>query len=528
MSTVSNAPDLSRGTDPHRVQAITVFVCVLGALLYYIWQIHFGFNPRSISDEHGFRQTQTAVTVQEFEREHGVSLNYGTPFLGRPWSVPFEFPFFQALVYFLSSSSGLDIITAGRLLSVSAYLLCLWLLFLIARQIGAPEGGPLTAVFGLIIPFYLFWSRAFLIESTALALTLAALLFALRTLERAPWFEIFGLFVCSMIAAATKITTFFPVAVGTALLCSVTIIRELRRSGWVGGCRRLLSSLHLWCIALALVCGLGCAYLWTSFADDIKAAHPLAGYLTSGALKPWIYGSWEQRWEGWRWEHLLNHYLFGLGSHSYFSLALLVSALILGLIFSKSRYWVLFFVFLFLLPIGTFFNLYVVHNYYSNANLLFLLMAVGIALSGWGGRATWCWVPKVLSVLIIGSLVTGMADAHYSRLMVNEIPAVPCLRHLRRVTPKNALIVGFGWGISPEIAFYSNRRAMLFNGFPLEQWDRALDLQDPRMSKVVVVEPTAHADEIQMALHTAEKLGLRERQIEGCNYRFFSTLRGHQ
>ena len=52
-------------------------------------------NP--ILDEYGFRQTQTAITSYYFIQD-GFKLAYETPAVGYPWSIPFEFPIFQALV----------------------------------------------------------------------------------------------------------------------------------------------------------------------------------------------------------------------------------------------------------------------------------------------------------------------------------------------------------------------------------------------------------------------------------------------
>lgn len=96
-----------------------LFLIVLYCLL-----ISYGFGPY-ITDDHGFRQTQTAITAQYFSGLHDF-LFYITPVLGPPWSIPFEFPLYQGIVKFLYIITNFSLETCGRIVSIVFFLLCFW------------------------------------------------------------------------------------------------------------------------------------------------------------------------------------------------------------------------------------------------------------------------------------------------------------------------------------------------------------------------------------------------------------------
>ena len=71
--------------------------------IYSLWSLSIGWtNP--ILDQHGFRQTQTAISTY-YLLQGSPWLAYETTVLGFPWSIPMEFPLYQwlvALKYILS------------------------------------------------------------------------------------------------------------------------------------------------------------------------------------------------------------------------------------------------------------------------------------------------------------------------------------------------------------------------------------------------------------------------------------------
>lgn len=162
----------------------------------------------SITDFHGFRQTQTAISVR-YLLGGSPALAYETPVLGPPWSIPFEFPLYQWLVAGVVHATGSELDQAGRFVSVAFFLLSLIPGYLILRQLRLSAAASLVVLSLLLIsPFYLFWSRTFLIESTALFFGLAYLAASLRAIGGGrPWLRSAAM-LFGILAAAVKITTF--------------------------------------------------------------------------------------------------------------------------------------------------------------------------------------------------------------------------------------------------------------------------------------------------------------------------------
>ncbi len=74
----------------------------------------------SLIDRHSFRQTQTAISVRSM-LDGGPWLAYETPVLGRPWSIPFEFPTYQWLVALTVLATHLPLDQAGRVVGVVSF-----------------------------------------------------------------------------------------------------------------------------------------------------------------------------------------------------------------------------------------------------------------------------------------------------------------------------------------------------------------------------------------------------------------------
>ena len=76
-----------------------ILAIVVGILASSV-AIQYAMQP--LLEQHGFRQTQTALTSY-WMMEDGWRLAYETPVGGYPWTIPFEFPIYQAIVALLSS-----------------------------------------------------------------------------------------------------------------------------------------------------------------------------------------------------------------------------------------------------------------------------------------------------------------------------------------------------------------------------------------------------------------------------------------
>ena len=147
-----------------RTVCVGVFVLCAIANLWYS-SIGWRHNLREL---HEFRQIQTALSARYIQRE-GWSLAYPTPLFGPPWSAPMEFPVYQWCVARVSTLTGIPLEQSGRLVSLGFLYLSLPAFFLLLRFLRvAPSRRFLFLGLLLVTPLYLYYSRAFLIESAAL------------------------------------------------------------------------------------------------------------------------------------------------------------------------------------------------------------------------------------------------------------------------------------------------------------------------------------------------------------------------
>jgi hypothetical protein len=159
--------------------ALALVALFAGCLVWFAVVSAVGWNG-SLSDRHGFRQTQTALTSY-YLLKGGPFLRYETPVLGAPWSVPFEFPLYQWLAAKTVEIAGTSLNSAGRLVSEAFFVLTLVILFdLLGRFQVRLLHRLVFIILMLASPLYVFWSRTFMIESTALFFSLAYLDLVLR------------------------------------------------------------------------------------------------------------------------------------------------------------------------------------------------------------------------------------------------------------------------------------------------------------------------------------------------------------
>lgn len=149
-------------------QLPTILAILFGVcLIYTIRTASIGWD-HTINDRHSFRQSQTATTAY-YMVNNPFKLAYETPILGKPWSIPMEFPIYQWIVARIVGILGMPLDQAGRLVSLLFFLSTTIPLFCLLRTAGVSSGYswlPLTLF--VVSPFYIFWSRTFMIESSAL------------------------------------------------------------------------------------------------------------------------------------------------------------------------------------------------------------------------------------------------------------------------------------------------------------------------------------------------------------------------
>lgn len=404
----------------------------------------------SLRGRHEFRQEQTALSAF-WIREHGPSLAYPLPLFGPPWSAPMEFPTYQTVVAGISSATGLGIESAGRLVSVAAFLAALPALAGLLAAAGFPPPARWPALAAVLLtPVYLFYSSAVLIESTALCLGLWYLFAQVRALERRRWGWLGLAVLCGALAAATKITTFALCALAAAGWVAVALVRT-RRDPFRALAWKLFAGAAP--AAIALVAGL----LWVNFGDSVKAANPFSEFLVSHRLADWNFGSLAQRLDPQAWRTLGSQFAFSLCPPA----TLIAGAIALCCVARPYRLAALAGTALFLAGPLLFINLYVVHDYYAYASAWFLTGAIGLLL---GGAALNPRVPRLLKIAVLalgfGGQLQGLRHSWgYYRFDQPPVPAMAAV--VRATVPPEGVVVVANANWDPLLPYSMQRRAIM-------------------------------------------------------------------
>ena len=155
---------------------------------------------------HDFRETQTASGVWLYSKYGFHLFEYHVPMFGGKYLI-LEFPLFQAIVYGLSRIVGMYEFL-GRIVSVLSYAVSFLALYSISMKTLKDRGQSFLAVLVYsVVPFSIYFNRAFIIDPFVLAvcLVLLALCLDLRERYRAGKAALAG--VLFLIAVLVKVTT---------------------------------------------------------------------------------------------------------------------------------------------------------------------------------------------------------------------------------------------------------------------------------------------------------------------------------
>lgn len=471
---------------------------------------------RPLFGPHAFRQTQTAISTYYMVRDLGMFLDYTTPVLGKPWPIPMEVPIFQWVVARWVNMTGMDLDPSGRLMSLGFWLACVVPLWSILRSLQMPRlAAAICAALLFSNPFYLYWGRAFLIESLALFLSLGMVAMALKSLVARSWKWLVWSFLIGCLAALVKVTT-WAVAAGTCLLLLAWIVLGAPRDLW----KRAAV-----CV-IAVLLPVVPAKIWLATADGVKAQNPFARELllsTSPHQTAWNYGTLEQKFSPATWQQMrvyLETQIFPwIPGGALIGLSVL---LIAGAIADPRRAWILgIFVAGFLAGPIVFTNLYFEHNYYWFANAVWLALAAGVALSLIHERIgkvhpVMAWV---IPVVVLMAVATGFASWNSIYLSAirkfpeREMVSASWTEPVRKAVPEDRalLILGHDW--SPVTLYYAERKGLAFPlgpriPFPGPQLDEALRALDGELGGVVITPQMLQAAEQSFWADFLTKLGM--------------------
>jgi len=436
-------------------------------LAFHCWGVHVGWESKNMPGGE-FRQAQTALSVHWIKAENNFALAYPTPVLGKPWSIPMEFPLYQWTVVGVSKLTNWSLTKAGRAVSIACFYLCLPAVFLLlARWRVAPGRRWLVLAVVVTCPFYIFYTRAFLIETMALMFSLWFwVAFERAVTERSKaWLAVAVL--AGTGAGLVKVTTFMLYLL-PAGWWAVARLWAARRAGW--------KTEFAW-MAAAVAVPFAATLWWLHFADATKALNPLAEFLTSANLKDFNFGNNETRFSADLWAtkaRIVREELSWLP-------VVLFCGLLVPLTGRARWREITACVACFGSVLVVFPILYAKHDYYYAANTLLLLVAMGLALVALAETAAPRWLVGAAAFLVLGGQVWRYADRYYPVQSAISPGGDGLTRSLRTLTNPDDVIVVLGQDWNSMTPYYTQRRAVMFrdniarDGDKVEQALAALD-----------------------------------------------------
>jgi len=438
-------------------------VAVLALHAAYAFSVGFGHN---ISDRVGSRQAQTALATRSF-LEGSPWFAYQLPLFGPPYGLPIEFPLYQWVTALLVTITGIPLIAAGRIVSIAFFCTCVGALWKILEFFHAELRGKLIIVALLLVcPIYLFWSRAFLIETCALSMCLWFTLYALRAATDLRRKDVTIATALGVLAGMVKITTLAPfwlVVAGWLAARFWKRIVGLKTSA-------VLAGLFLGVPVLA-------GMAWFKFADSVVARNELAAsFLLSSKLHTWVFGTLADRVLPDLWNEVSGRMLPEILGMTVLFFCLLV---LLPQARRYSRHAAicagLFFVNILAFP-----GLHRIHPYYQTANAVFLVAAAGFLICGLiGGGESHRIGGYALLVVLIGSCLYRYYNSYFPAQQKEDTSMVRVGQEVQRHTKPDQLIIIKGDDWSGEIPFYSRRRAIMDRSFSKEQIQRRISAAAP-------------------------------------------------
>ncbi|MFM1813541.1 MAG: hypothetical protein RLZ98_236 [Pseudomonadota bacterium] len=425
---------------------VILFVTVLLVALFLLSLSWHG----SLLDRYEFRQLQTALTAHWIALD-GWQLAYPTPLFGPPWSIPMELPTYQVAVAGLHHLTGLPLEQSGRLLSIVMLLLCLPALHDLLACAGLKSSRRLiVAVAVLSAPVYLFYGRAFMIETTALCGGVWFLALLRRSLIQSSTGWIVATTVAAVFTALTKVTTFAVFA-----LPAVALVLAAWQDQSQARLRVAVAALTPALLAF------GAAWSWVHFSDGVKDANPFTGFLTSRELETWNFGPMALRADWSFWVHLqevITGYNLAEG-------ALAIALLCVPFAARRVRLIAAVAVAGFFTGPLVFANLYHLHDYYYAANSLLLVGAAGLLIASiWDDPR----LPRGANWLALGLFLVFQFHAYYRGYYShhrNPAPPPPGLAAvIRKQVPADGVVVIFGADWNPLLPYYMERRAVMVPG----------------------------------------------------------------
>jgi hypothetical protein len=444
---------------PSRCETRLTLILFLVCLVFHGWAVGVGWESKNLPGVE-FRQAQTALAAYFIRLEHNFSPAYPTPVLGKPWSIPMEFPLYQWSVVVVSKMTGLGLTKAGRAVSIACFYLALPALFLLlARWQVAPVRRLLVLALVLTCPFYIFYARAFLMETMAL---MFALWFWVA-FERAVAGRSRGWLALAIVAGTgaglVKITTLMLYAIPAGIWA----VRRLWLARPAGRWRAELG----W-MAGAVLVPVVASWWWVRFADATKALNPMAYFLGSKPMMDFNLGTNATRFSAELWAmkaRILGEKLTWLPA--------IAGCAVLAMCVRRARWReIVLCAGVFAAALVIFPVLYAFHDYYYVANMALLLLAMGLALVALVESARSRWLVALAIVAVMGGQACRYLEYYYPWQRAWSPGGSGLTESLRQLTRPDEYLIITGQDWNSMIPYYAQRRALMLRGDVEEDFSR--------------------------------------------------------
>jgi hypothetical protein len=429
------------------------------AILSFFCSLYYAFKylDQPLIDLHAFRQTQTALTVYWMIKE-GFILDYQTPVLGYPWSIPLEFPIYQFICAAFAQAFQLDLTKVGRFFSYVFLLLCLYPVNLITKSLKLPSNFMIIfTAFFLTSPIYMYWGRAFMIETSALFFSLSALAFGIKLIylddtKKIPHFAFFSIF-----AVLQKSTTALPVII---FLLFFLFIRRFN-------CQKIFFCKNFFLSFLVILIPFIFSFTWNVYSDFVKSLNPIAQFLTTkNTFIGWYSGHLSEKLDINTYREFFLNRALKINIFSQIGLLLLFTFTFFGDRNKKIIIILACSILLFILPMLLFTHVHLLHDYYQVGNTIYLIFLFALISSNFLSR-----VPKFSFLIPIFSATLIISNIHYfnnnylryeSMTILDSLNSKAYLigNFLKVNTRTDTGIIIFGQDWSSEISFFSERKAV--------------------------------------------------------------------
>ncbi len=435
------------------VKYLLIISILLLCSVFFLWGVTIN---QPLLDLFSFRQCQTAMSSQWMEIGCGWDSiwNYKTPEFGVPWSIPFEFPFYQYIVKVISVSLHTPLDPTGRVISFLFFLGTIGLAMRFLKLIDIPiEVSLVLFILTICSPLFFYWSRTFMIESCAIFFGFLMLVALYEYLLNKKLYWLLLVALASCLCALIKVTS-WPAFVFVA--CSLLYVEFIHR-----GAENKNGYFINTKLIIAILSALPLVIIWTHHGDATRESNILSSFLTSKNLSSWNFGTLSQRLSAQFWIDVISKRVI---PHIIGSFWLLL-CIPVGILLSNLRNRCLLGIFFigFILPPLLFTNLHIIHTYYSYANGLWLLIALAISIYTIS-KSIFHNSLVVIVILVICIEVHECYTVYWPEMTTSysNSNVIIASNEIKSKTPENSSIVIIGDDWSPELGYYSKRRSIYF------------------------------------------------------------------